>query len=348
MTPLVSVLIPAYNASRWLKCTLESVLGQRCRRLQVVVVDDGSSDSTLAIASSFSSRGVMVVSQPNRGASAARNRALTLADGEYIQWLDSDDLLAPNKISRQLERAEADASSRHLLSGPFGEFVGDPTSARFTPTPTWRDLAPIDYFLERFVHNAWMFPASWLVSRELTDRVGPWDERLTLDDDGEYFARLVAASAGVLFVPDARAYYRRANPGSLSRSTSEKAAESLLLSTRLCMGYLRELEDTDRTRSAALRFLQGRIDRNNCFDPGRSELFAELALLAEELGGSIAPPCLSWKYRSVQRIFGWGAVRKVRRTAATTRLRACTQVERIRAKRLWRSAFSELAQRRMP
>lgn len=96
--------------------TLRSVIAQDWRAKEVIVVDDGSMDSTLSVARSFESKFVKVVTQGNCGASAARNHALSLAQGDYIQWLDADDLLAPDKISRQLREAEGGSTSRVLLS----------------------------------------------------------------------------------------------------------------------------------------------------------------------------------------------------------------------------------------
>src|SRR3954462_15159876 len=103
MQPLVSVLIPAYNAERWIADTLASALAQTWPRVEIVVVDDGSTDATLAIARRFASPSVEIVSQRNQGAAAARNRALAVSQGDYVQWLDADDLLAPHKLKTQME-----------------------------------------------------------------------------------------------------------------------------------------------------------------------------------------------------------------------------------------------------
>ncbi len=331
MPDIVSILIPAYNSEHYLSEAIDSALAQTWPGKEIVVVDDGSTDGTLEIAQSYERRDVKVVSQVNCGASATRNRALGLAQGDYIQWLDADDILAPDKLARQLSGAETGRSSRVLLAASFGEFFVDPEAARFAPTALWRDLDPVEYFLAKFLNNAWFFPASWLVSRKLTELAGPWDERLTLDDDGEYFARVVAASEGVRFVPEARAYYRRASVGSLSRAISERAADSLLLSIGLCIHYLLEIEDSDRTRAASIRFLQDWIDRGNCFHPDRSELYARVQSLAHELGGSVEPPRLGWKYAPLQAVFGWKAVRHVRRTVSDTKLRARIRLDRFGA-----------------
>ena len=104
MDPLVSILIPAHNADAWLPATIQSAVGQSWPNTEVIVVDDGSTDRTLACARTFESARVKVVTQPNQGAPAARNTAFALAQGDYIQWLDADDLLHPEKISAQMTR----------------------------------------------------------------------------------------------------------------------------------------------------------------------------------------------------------------------------------------------------
>src|ERR1035437_3336855 len=88
--PLVSILIPAFNAQDWITDTLRSAIAQTWDRKEIIVVDDGSRDQTLAIARRFESDDVRVVTQKNQGAAAARNKAFSLSQGEYIQWLDAD------------------------------------------------------------------------------------------------------------------------------------------------------------------------------------------------------------------------------------------------------------------
>lgn len=105
MKQLVSILIPAFNAQNQIRGCIEFALAQTWSPKEIIVVDDESKDSTLEIARSYASPDVHVTTQDNCGASSARNRALSLARGDYIQWLDADDLLAPDKISMQLEGA---------------------------------------------------------------------------------------------------------------------------------------------------------------------------------------------------------------------------------------------------
>src|ERR1700687_2315947 len=106
MKPLVSILIPAFNAQDCISDTLRSAIAQTWERKEIIVVDDGSTDQTLAIARQFESQGVQVITQSNQGAAAARNKALSLSQGDYIQWLDSDDLLGPDKIALQMAAVE--------------------------------------------------------------------------------------------------------------------------------------------------------------------------------------------------------------------------------------------------
>src|SRR5262249_35003921 len=149
-----------------------------------------------------------VVSQENSGAAAARNHALSLCQGDYIQWLDADDLLSPDKISLQMAAAGQSEDPRKLISGAFGRFLYRWRHAEFAATDLWTDLTPREWLLRKLEQNLYMQTATWLVSRELTDAAGEWNTSMLSDDDGEYFCRVLLQSHGTLFVPPARMYYR--------------------------------------------------------------------------------------------------------------------------------------------
>jgi glycosyltransferase involved in cell wall biosynthesis len=306
MKPLVSILIPAYNAEPWIPDAIKSAIRQTWPHKEIIVVDDGSTDGTLAVASKFTRNGVTVTSQKNRGASAARNHAYSLCRGDYIQWHDADDVLAPDKISRQLEFAQASKNPFLLLSAEWGRFLYRIQNAKFIPSALWQDLAPIEWLLRKMTLNVWMQPGSWLVSRELSEAAGPWDERLSFDDDGEYFCRVILKSQGVPFVPGAKTFYRATGPGSLSTvDNSDKKLESAWLSTRLHIHYLRQLEMSERTRKAALTFLQTWF---SMFDPYRPDILEQMQELAHTLNGEIkrirlVEP-LRWKFSWMKNIFG--------------------------------------------
>lgn len=308
MTPLVSILIPAYNAERWIAETLRAALSQTWPNKEIIVVDDGSTDRSLLIARRFESPRVKVVSQANQGASSARNAALALAQGDYIQWLDADDLLAATKITAQMEVAVC-ASKRTLLSSAWGAFMYRPAKARFSPTSLWDDLLPVEWCLRKMEQNLHMQPAAWLVSRELTEAAGPWDTRLSLDDDGEYFCRVVIASQGIRFVPRAKVFYRNAGFSRLSNiDRSNRKLESQFRSIWLQIDHVRSLEDSERLRAACRKYLQTWLF---CFYGVREDLARELEKLAVALGGQLEVPQLRKKYRWIQRVAGRRVARRV-------------------------------------
>jgi glycosyltransferase involved in cell wall biosynthesis len=310
MPNLVSILIPAYNAEEWISDAIRSALDQTWPEKEIIIVDDGSSDNTHRTAKQFESGSVKVLTQENSGASAARNRALSIAQGDYIQWLDADDLLAPDKISRQLKQRDINPESRVLLSSAWGRFYFRKEKAKFISNFLWQDLTPVEWLLRKFDGNIWMIPAVWIVSRKLTELAGPWDERLSLDDDGEYFSRVLAASEKIKFVHEAKSYYRQANIGSLGHTVSDKACTSLYLSLSLSIGYLRQLEDSNRTRAACLKYLQRWLIY---FYPEKTAILEKANALAKDLGGEMSPPALGWKYSIIKEILGWRMAKRAQR-----------------------------------
>jgi len=302
MKPLVSILIPAYNAEPWIADTLKSVLAQTWPRKEIIVVDDGSKDQTLAVAQTFASAEVKVAGQKNGGASSARNHALSLSQGEYIQWLDADDLLDPEKISRQMAVAEQIGDKRVLLSSEWGRFNFRLSRAKLAPTALWADLPPLGWLLLKMERDLHMACQSWLTSRELTEAAGKWNERLSLDDDGEYFCRVLQASLGVKFVPGAKSYYRISGTGGLSNvDQSSKKLESLWLSMQLHIRYALALEDSARVRAAAVTYLGNWL---NYFYPARPDLIAAAKTLAATLGGRLELKPLRPKYAWLEKPFG--------------------------------------------
>lgn len=312
MEPLVSILIPAYNAQRWIGDTIQSALDQTWTRKEIIIVDDGSKDQTVAIASRFASSTVRIEAQANQGAAVARNTAYSLCQGDYIQWLDADDLLDPGKITAQMRSRKECPSPRTLLSGAWGHFSYRTRKACFTPTALWHDLDPAEWLVRKMGSNLHMQTDNWLVSRELSDAAGPWDKRLWRDNDGEYFSRVILACDGVRFVPEAKSYYRHAGFQSISYiGGSNKKLESLFLSMQLHIRYLRSLEDTPRVRQACVRYIRTWLPE---FYPFRLDLARQLKTIAAGLGEDIQDPQLSWKYNWIVKAFGWGAGRRVQLT----------------------------------
>lgn len=307
MKPLVSILIPAHNAAPWLAETVRSALAQTWPRREIIIVDDGSSDGTVALARQFASKEVHVVSQEHLGVSAARNRAYSLCQGDYIQWLDADDLLGTKKIEQQLAVAERLASPRALLSCSWAYFFWRTEKARFKPTPLWADLSSTEWLRQKMAGGHHMQTATWLISRELCGQAGPWNTELVRDNDGEYLARVLMAGESVAFVPEAKVYYRVSGTGQITYpGLNDAKMESLWKSMQLHVQYLLSLENSPATHAACLSYLQ---IWSNYFYPSRPDLLRRAEQLAVELGGRLAPPKLSWKYNWLQKLAGWKTAR---------------------------------------
>ncbi len=211
--PLVSVAVPAYNHAAFLKDCLESVRAQTYPRLELVIVDDGSIDDTLAVAERFAAahadrfERLTILHQPNRGVSAASNRAIAACEGEWVHLLGSDDLLYPDKILRQQQAIAAWNEPRLALVYSDVDFIDAEgrvlsSATRNRPTPGPDHQA----YLWLISHNDIANPTVAL-RREAFLAMGGFDEQLRLEDlDG--WLRL-SVDYAIARTPGVLAGYRR-------------------------------------------------------------------------------------------------------------------------------------------
>ncbi len=312
---LASIIIPCHNAERWLAATLESALEQTWPAREIILVDDGSTDGSLALARKFEPRGVKVVAQANAGAAAARNAGLRLARGDYLQFLDADDLLAPDKLERQIRRLQA-AGADCIASCAWGRFTTDPAAT--VPDPhreLWRDLAPADWLVLAAEHNLMMATATWLLPRAIADRIGPWDtaHRANPLDDMDYFDRARSVARMVLFCPDTRTHYRSALPGSLSQVRTPEAWTAISGTLHRSGDRLLSLEDSPRTRHAVATMLQRFIYE---IYPAGPALAAAAAARVRQLGGSDLRPEFGPTRRRLAAVLGWKLTKRLHQLLA--------------------------------
>lgn len=342
ITNLVSILVPAYNAEKLLAQTLNSAVEQTWPHKEILVIDDGSTDNTFEVALQFAGSNVKVVRQTNAGACATRNRLFSLAQGEYIQWLDADDLLAPDKISNQMRRRDGGGESQTLLTAAWGSFFYRPHNAKFVPSGLWHDLTPLDWIMTKFTENTWMNPTVWLVSRRLSEDAGPWDTRLTTsgDDDGEYILRVVAAAREVRFVPDAVCYYRIGVSGSLNwdMGADRRKLEALCKSLELSIEHCLRLKDTPESRKSCLLYLNVMI---NEFYGADNELIDRLQSCARRLGGEVDRPAAAKKYSLFEKALGTASTAKIMRRWRQTKLFASGRMDHL----LWKLSTEQPSQR---
>ncbi len=310
-TPLVSILIPAHNAEEWIADTLRSAISQTWAHTEIIVVDDGSTDRTNEIARQFEKDGVRVFRQDNMGAAAARNTAYSFCHGDYIQWLDADDLLAPEKISKQMALVKAGTGKLTALSAEYGTFMYRADRSQFNASALWSSQSPVEWLLRKMGQNLYMQTATWMISRELAEAAGPWDTTLFCDDDGEYFCRVLLASGGVRFCPGSKVYYRSFGFDSMSYvSNSPLKLEAHWRSMKLHIQYLQQMERSERVNAACLQYIRNWLI---CYYPEWSQIVEEAQQLALEFGEPLGEPTLSWKYSWMQKIFGWTFAKRAQR-----------------------------------
>jgi glycosyltransferase involved in cell wall biosynthesis len=200
---LVSCIVPVYNGERYLREALDSILAQTYRPIEIIVVDDGSTDGTHEVAASYGDR-VRYLCQPNSGPAQARNFGLGAAHGEFVAFLDADDLWDPEKLARQMARFKAhpelDLCVTHLQN-------------------FW--ITELEKERIRFQHHrlAKILPGyvtvTLLARRTLFEKLGPFNTDLKVGDDTEWFLRAAEQGAVMELLPDLLVY-RRMHENNLS------------------------------------------------------------------------------------------------------------------------------------
>lgn len=255
-SPLVSVCIPAYNIEAFLAYTIESVIGQAYKNIEIIIVDDGSTDDTLAIAKKFEGPKVRVFSQTNCGASTARNTAYRYSTGRYIKFLDGDDIINPEMISSQVELAEQNDSC--LISGKWGRFYNNDISTfKLSPEPCWQTMPAIDWLCSSWKNGDSMTQSGiFLIPRSILEENAPWNERLSLIDDMEFFTRVILRSPKVVFDANSILHYRSGVRGSLSSMVTDQAISSAFTAIDLSTKNLLAKSTTPETKEACANLWQ--------------------------------------------------------------------------------------------
>jgi len=212
MNPLVTVIVPVYNGERFLRQALESIVAQTYTPLELIVVDDGSTDATGAIAQAYAP--LRYVRQPNQGNGSAKNTGLAAAGGEFIAFLDADDLWPPDKLSAQVETLQQNPQAG-LTTGRM-IFFFEPGIERPAWVPAYFLTDPQPAFL----------PSGLLIRRTTFGRVGLFDPSYPIINDLEWLAR--ARDAGVAdCVTENIVVRRRVHGDNLTYRAAERAQELL-------------------------------------------------------------------------------------------------------------------------
>ena len=203
MNPLISILVPCFNAERWVAQAIESALAQSWPEKEVIVVDDGSEDGSLDVIRGFGDR-IRWETGPNRGGNAGRNRLLELARGEWLQYLDADDYILPDKVARQMGVPALD-SKTDVVFGPI-------TLEHWSETGSRCELLPIPE-----PHDPWVLLARWylpqtgasLWRKQAILDVGGWKNDQPCCQEHELYLRLLMAGKRFTYCSSNGAVYRR-------------------------------------------------------------------------------------------------------------------------------------------
>ncbi|HEX3920088.1 MAG TPA: glycosyltransferase [Caulobacteraceae bacterium] len=210
---MISVVIPCYNASTTIAETIRSALSQGVEK-EIIVVDDGSTDASAQVLASFGDA-IRAVHTANRGASAARQTGAELAGGDFIQYLDSDDLLAEGTLARRLEVLER--SGDDVAHTDWQRLEPDGAGGFGLGEVRRPDIPAIESDAQAVIATSWFWapPAALLYRRALVERIGPWPANLPVIQDARYLFDAARQGARFAHTPGVGAYYR-VSPTSLS------------------------------------------------------------------------------------------------------------------------------------
>lgn len=309
---LVSVIVPAYNRGRLISETLDSVWAQTYRPIELNVIDDGSSDNTAQVVKHWKSSHthdphftVRTLTQNNSGAPTARNYGLITSNGEYIQFLDSDDSISSRKIANQVSIMQDD-TSLNVVYGPWRPFYS--TSNRIEVFELHQQELEGDP-LDRWLSGYYVPPNAILWRRSAVVENGPWDDKSFPDDDGEYAMRYFMDHRGnISFCQSGCAFYRKHNKS--SERLSRNLKPYMYVADKIHTAVLRK-NDIEADKKQAYITAIG----NRYYALGYSFLFSQHKLAIECLRKwyilcpNTTPPHQSRIQQIVIRLFGIHAAR---------------------------------------
>ncbi len=250
MQPLVSIIVSCYNAEKYVAETLESLLGQTYRNIEIIVVNDGSTDDSEAIIQGFADSRIKYYKQANKGQCSALNKGFSLSTGDYVKFYDADDILTKEVIASQVKTLNG-RTSDCISFIEWRRFYNDllPTSVDVNDLHTiHRDCTPLEYIT--WLEKPPMVQCGlWLLPRTLIIKSGLWDERLSLINDTEFFTRIFTHTRLLKFCDSGYTFYRtNMHVSSLSKDISRKGIKSAILSIDLAAKSMLAIENSERIK----------------------------------------------------------------------------------------------------
>lgn len=260
MHELVSVIIPVYNGEKYIIQTLESVLNQTYQNLEILIINDGSTDNTLKLLETVKSEKITIINQENKGVSYAKQVGLNNAKGHFIQYLDADDLLSLDKIEVQINALKQHPNSIAVCSTIH--FFDHENHLNNVPSEyedkfLYSTDSPADFLINLYGGNgnggSMIQPNAFLTPISIINKMGGWDISISPcpDEDGEYFCRAILASEGIVYTSNTYNYYRKfIKKNSLSALKDRPATERLFKSILLKKEHLFKHKQTEQAKYA--------------------------------------------------------------------------------------------------
>lgn len=322
MSSLVSIIIPVFNAERFIEKCIQSLLQQTYPKIEIIIVDDSSTDKSYLIAKSFENENVKVSQQRNAGAAVARNTGLANASGDYIQFMDVDDFISPDKIEKQVAALNGQ-ENKVAVCGYINFFNGQDLrllKAVDQSSFIYSSDCPVEFLLNLWGANGesnFIQTNSWLVPRSVIDKSGGWRNYRCPDDDGEFFTRVLLASEGIVYVPGVYNYYRRSpHENKLSGNAKKKYLQNVLLNIGLKHEYISKVSQSPKIRNAfAKQYLDFAV-----YSYLHQKTLSKIAYKKYKLLKCTIPtPLLGGKFvEFCARILGWRFVLKVKYNLSKT------------------------------
>ena len=227
VTPKVSVIVPVYNNARYLHQALDSVVNQTLKEIEIIIVNDGSTDASLDIINEYASKDlrIKVINQPNRGVANAINNGMARATSEYLAEMDSDDYIKPEMYEELYEYSKT--NDLDIVISNYYEFVGNHENiktklCRFFDTPNWyyKNLYPSDFYINKLSEDylrgfGWciiwsaLYKKSFLIENKIC-----WNEDVRAYNDNGFWFQTRALAKKIMYVDKAYYFYRRDNSSS--------------------------------------------------------------------------------------------------------------------------------------
>jgi glycosyltransferase involved in cell wall biosynthesis len=292
LQPKVSVVIPCFNSIQFIDETLNSVVKQTYPNIEIIVIDDGSTDGTLEYLQSIYGDKITVKKNSGKGACVARNFGYKISTGDIIQFLDADDLLSIDKIEKQV--AFLVQKPNHISVCSTKHFNESPENGRVTDRDfMFSTNQPAEFLLNLYGAKGafeMVQTSAWLTPRTRIEKAGLWDESLTKDQDGEFFCRVVMASEGVEYEPNVLNYYRKHPMGSnIANQNQRKHLQSQMDALNSKATVLKPFATTDAYQNAMA--LQYKFLAINAF-PKHKDISEKAINISRSFGGSDYLPVL--------------------------------------------------------